>query len=278
MLKTALVVDDSRVARLALSRALERQGLRVEQAASAVEAIDRLRAVRPDVVFMDVTMPEIDGLAATELIRREGGDIPVVLCSAEEGERVRAQLAEQRVSAFLSKPPSDEGIGRVLAMLAAGRVNGAESAADAGAHAERAALREEFEGLRAEVSAVLEARLAQERQALLEAFEARIAEVLGASRQASPRHADAEQAIARTLAAAREEFDRRFDAALSAAQRSAQAECDALRRELPSRLEETCREARAAFTRADAAARNTQRILLVLGAGLVIALGAALLA
>ena len=72
-MKTALVVDDSRLARLALTRALEKHGLHVEQVGSAAEAFEFLRGRRPDVVFMDVTMPEMDGFTAAGLIMKSAG-------------------------------------------------------------------------------------------------------------------------------------------------------------------------------------------------------------
>ncbi|TCO83753.1 response regulator receiver domain-containing protein [Plasticicumulans lactativorans] len=119
VLKTALVVDDSRLARLALTRTLERHGWRVEQAASGAEALAALRARQPDVVFMDVTMPEMDGFTAVSHIRNDPAsqDIPVVMCSAEETDQVRRRAAACGAYAFLSKSSSDEGIERLLGDL-----------------------------------------------------------------------------------------------------------------------------------------------------------------
>lgn len=121
VLKTALVVDDSRLARLALTRTLERHGWRVEQAASGAEALAALRARQPDVVFMDVTMPEMDGFTAVSHIRNDPAsqDIPVVMCSAEETDQVRRRAAACGAYAFLSKSSSDEGIERLLGDLSA---------------------------------------------------------------------------------------------------------------------------------------------------------------
>lgn len=121
VLKTALVVDDSRLARLALTRTLERHGWRVEQAASGAEALAALRARQPDVVFMDVTMPEMDGFTAVSHIRSDPAsqDIPVVMCSAEETDQVRRRAAACGAYAFLSKSSSDEGIERLLGDLSA---------------------------------------------------------------------------------------------------------------------------------------------------------------
>ena len=61
--KRALVVDDSRSARVVLTRMLERYGILVDSADSAEAALDYLKEGRPDVIFMDHLMPGMDGLA-----------------------------------------------------------------------------------------------------------------------------------------------------------------------------------------------------------------------
>lgn len=118
-MKTALVVDDSRLARLALTRALEKHGLHVEQVGSAAEAFEFLRGRRPDVVFMDVTMPEMDGFTAAGLITRDPqfAGLPVVMCSAEETDDVRTRTAAAGAMAFLGKTAGDAGLSDILNRL-----------------------------------------------------------------------------------------------------------------------------------------------------------------
>nr|MDQ2697014.1 response regulator [Pseudomonadota bacterium] len=81
-IKTALVVDDSRVARLTLSKLLKERGIDVTQAGSAREALEHLKHHRPDVVFMDFMMPDMDGLEATRHISENPvtAQIPVIIC------------------------------------------------------------------------------------------------------------------------------------------------------------------------------------------------------
>ena len=76
-----LVVDDSKSARLMLRKMLQGFGLTVDIAETAEEAINYLHSKRPDAIFMDHTMPGMDGLTA---VRRIHGDpqtanIPVVM-------------------------------------------------------------------------------------------------------------------------------------------------------------------------------------------------------
>ena len=68
-LQKALVVDDSRLARVALSKLLTRRNLDVDVAGSGQEALEYLRQQAPDVVFIDYMMPVMDGVQATYAIR-----------------------------------------------------------------------------------------------------------------------------------------------------------------------------------------------------------------
>jgi CheY-like chemotaxis protein len=86
--KRALVVDDSRSARVALEVLLEKQGIEVEFAASGEEAIAFLKSQSVDVIFMDHTMPGMDGFEAVSVIKADPRTamIPVMMYTAKEGE------------------------------------------------------------------------------------------------------------------------------------------------------------------------------------------------
>ena len=86
--KRALVVDDSKSARVVLSRMLEKYGIEVDSADSAESALEYLRERRPDVIFMDHLMPGMDGLQAVREIKANPGlaDIPVMMYTSQEGE------------------------------------------------------------------------------------------------------------------------------------------------------------------------------------------------
>jgi signal transduction histidine kinase/ActR/RegA family two-component response regulator len=105
---TVLVVDDEMDARGLTQRVLEECGAHVVTAASAVDAIDKLSAIKPDVLVSDIGMPEVDGY---ELLRRvralggsHGGDVPAIALTAfaRSEDRARALLAGYRV--HVSKP------------------------------------------------------------------------------------------------------------------------------------------------------------------------------
>jgi CheY-like chemotaxis protein len=86
--KRALVVDDSKSARVVLSRMLERYGIEVDSAESAESALEYLKNRRPDVIFMDHLMPGMDGLQAVREIKANPGlsSIPIMMYTSQEGE------------------------------------------------------------------------------------------------------------------------------------------------------------------------------------------------
>ena len=86
--KRALVVDDSKSARLALKVLLERYELIVDFAETGEEAIDFLKSQTVDVIFMDHTMPGMTGLEAVSAIKSNPRTamIPVMMYTAKEGE------------------------------------------------------------------------------------------------------------------------------------------------------------------------------------------------
>src|SRR6204780_918264 len=86
--KRALVVDDSKSARVILSRMLEKYDIEVDMAESAEQAIEYLKHGRPDAIFMDHLMPGMDGLQAVKAIKSnpQTATIPIMMYTSQEGE------------------------------------------------------------------------------------------------------------------------------------------------------------------------------------------------
>ena len=84
--KTALVVDDSKLARYVLKEMLLEQGLKVETADSAEEALGILSAFKPDVIFMDHMMPGMDGFQAVQAIKSDPSTakIPIMMYTSKD--------------------------------------------------------------------------------------------------------------------------------------------------------------------------------------------------
>ena len=103
--KRALVVDDSRSARVVLTRMLERYGILVDSADSAEAALDYLKDRRPDVIFMDHLMPGMDGLQAVREIKANPGlaSIPIMMYTSQEGEIYSGQARASGAVGVLPK-------------------------------------------------------------------------------------------------------------------------------------------------------------------------------
>ena len=86
--KRALIVDDSKTARLFLARALQKYDIDVDAAESAEAAIEYLSSNRPDVIFMDHLMPGMDGFQAVQAIKNNPrtATIPIMMFTSEQGE------------------------------------------------------------------------------------------------------------------------------------------------------------------------------------------------
>ena len=117
--RTVLVVDDFDDTRLLLRTWFERRGFRVIEAENGVQAIDRAETEAPDLIIMDVQMPQLDGLAATRRIRnvKQLGSVPIVAVSAYGAEQFRDQALAAGCNEYVStpfEPGTLEGIVRAL--------------------------------------------------------------------------------------------------------------------------------------------------------------------
>jgi CheY-like chemotaxis protein len=119
MSKRALIVDDSRSARVILSRMLEGYGLQVDTSESAELALEFLRQGRPDVIFMDHLMPGMDGFQAIQAIKGnpDTATIPVVMYTSQEGELYVSQARALGAVGVLPKTVKHADVSRVLYQL-----------------------------------------------------------------------------------------------------------------------------------------------------------------
>jgi two-component system, cell cycle response regulator DivK len=101
-----LVVDDFDDTRLLLRTWLERKGFEVIEAANGLEAISQAETNLPDLIIMDLEMPELDGLAATRKIRnvKELEKVPVLAVSAYGAEQFRDDAIAAGCDEYVSTP------------------------------------------------------------------------------------------------------------------------------------------------------------------------------
>ncbi len=101
-----LVVDDDDIVRTALHQNLSEAGFILSEAENGVQAIKMLGKQRPDIILMDVMMPEMDGFAATEAIRRLAGfkNIPILILTCLEDIDSINRAYKAGATDFITKP------------------------------------------------------------------------------------------------------------------------------------------------------------------------------
>lgn len=103
--RVALLVEDNPIVRAATRDALEDLGFRVVEAADGKAAIARYEATAPDLVLLDVMLPECSGYEVCEHIRSQRGPrVPVLMVSARSNPIERAHAYDAGADAFLAKP------------------------------------------------------------------------------------------------------------------------------------------------------------------------------
>jgi DNA-binding response OmpR family regulator len=103
MARTILVVDDEQTLRETLVDALEADGFRVVSAADGREALTRFRADRPDLVLLDLMLPELSGIEVCRIIRAESG-VPIVMLTAKDSELDKVVGLELGADDYVTKP------------------------------------------------------------------------------------------------------------------------------------------------------------------------------
>jgi CheY-like chemotaxis protein len=114
--KRALVVDDSKSARVILSRMLEKYDIEVDMAEAAEQAIEYLKNNRPDAIFMDHLMPGMDGLQAVQAIKGnpQTAMIPIMMYTSQEGELYVGQARALGAMGVLPKQVRPVDVSKVL--------------------------------------------------------------------------------------------------------------------------------------------------------------------
>ena len=111
-MKTILICDDSPVEIINLAKILEESGCNVIKAVNGEEAVKLAKKHKPDLIFLDIVMPEMDGYAACREITKdpETKDLPVVFVSSkgQKADRLWAQM--QGAKDLVQKPYQDSEI------------------------------------------------------------------------------------------------------------------------------------------------------------------------
>ncbi len=101
-----LLVEDTEDNRQMMKKLLEMSGYQVVEATNGREAVEFAARVKPQIILMDLSLPFIDGLAATRQIRSLPGlsDVPIIAVSAHDSADFHSHALEAGCNAYITKP------------------------------------------------------------------------------------------------------------------------------------------------------------------------------
>src|SRR5512135_1983002 len=111
----ALIVDDELSIRRYLKAALMAQGFAIAEAANAQEALNAAVAFHPDIIILDLGLPDTDGIEVTRRLR-EWSQTPIIILSVREGEGDKIAALDAGADDYLTKP---FGTGELMARIRA---------------------------------------------------------------------------------------------------------------------------------------------------------------
>ncbi|RJP26443.1 MAG: response regulator [Actinobacteria bacterium] len=105
MAQTILIADDALFTRMMLRNVLSENGFNaIVEAETGTEAIWAYERWKPDLVIMDINMPEMDGMAAAKSILRTDPQARIIICSALGEKHLMLEALEEGVKDFITKP------------------------------------------------------------------------------------------------------------------------------------------------------------------------------
>ena len=118
-IETVLLVEDTEDNRFMMRRLLEMSGYRVVEATNGEEAVRLAKSERPDLILMDLSLPVIDGLAATRAIRKLNGlsKTPIIAVSAHDTSDFQSDALAAGCDSYITKPIDFSQLEQLIARL-----------------------------------------------------------------------------------------------------------------------------------------------------------------
>ena len=116
---TILIIDDEEGIRDTLEGILDDEGYSVATAATAEDGLEYLRKEGPDLVILDIWLPNMDGIEFLGALRSKSIKTPVVMLSSDTEDAQKKKCKELGAIAFLSKPPTIDKISLVFKKILA---------------------------------------------------------------------------------------------------------------------------------------------------------------
>lgn len=116
---TVLLVEDTEDNRFMMRRLLEMAGYQVVEAMNGEEAVKLAKSECPQLILMDLSLPVIDGLAATRLIRKlpHCGSTPIIAVSAHDTSDFQSEAIEAGCNSYVTKPIDFNDLENLIAQL-----------------------------------------------------------------------------------------------------------------------------------------------------------------
>ena len=105
MAKNILICDDAAFMRMMIKDILSKNGYEIAgEAENGLKAVEKYKEVKPDLVMMDITMPEMDGIQALKKIKEEDPSATVIMCSAMGQQAMVIESIQSGAKDFIVKP------------------------------------------------------------------------------------------------------------------------------------------------------------------------------
>ena len=105
MAKNILICDDAAFMRMMIKDILTKNGYNVAgEAENGIKAVEKYKEVSPDLVLMDITMPEMDGIQALKEIKKQDAGAKVIMCSAMGQQAMVIESIQAGAKDFIVKP------------------------------------------------------------------------------------------------------------------------------------------------------------------------------
>ncbi|MCT4545397.1 MAG: response regulator [Vallitalea sp.] len=103
--KNILIVDDAAFMRMMIKDILTKNGYNVVgEAENGLKAVEKFNELNPDLVIMDITMPEMDGIEAVKAIKNNNSDAVIIMCSAMGQQAMVIESIQAGAKDFIVKP------------------------------------------------------------------------------------------------------------------------------------------------------------------------------
>ena len=122
MKKRILIIDDSRISRTIIKKCIGNDaGYEFCEAENGLEGLEKYRSFSPDIMFLDMTMPVMDGRTFLKEIKKEDMNAKIIVCTADIQQKSLEEIFQLGVESIVKKPPTKETVQVAIANIDQGK-------------------------------------------------------------------------------------------------------------------------------------------------------------